>query len=401
VELLSSYIRATVDLTKDYNRISEYVGIDSQKRVYEVSERNTYDRSVLLHTTILVGDDSLESDASPFSLDLSTVAELFEDPTDATQRAVSNAILKSYDIGGNLIGSQYLPVVSSAIGNAMLFSLAMKDNYSAGTSSIYTALQGGTEAYGYFSTDVPYADIYGRIHSVHVALSSVPAEYTGAQNPELFMPNGQGASYTGSADIVMDEDERYLVRKDNRERLSYNIEIEYRSAAEEIVVGSALAYLCGLVNRSYMENATSADTPRLYLFKKQMNELGLTKLTRQILTLPTTTNDDFFVFNKGEKGYFSITKEEIEGRCTSFKLSQKVTPQFEISGYGDMVYGWCIATPVKTETRTVSNEAGGTTTETVYTGGDVLLMSTKQYVFAQGSDVPNIFENCKFVFKND
>jgi hypothetical protein len=148
-----------------------------------------------------------------------------------------------------------------------------------------------------------------------------------------------------------------------------------------------------------MENATSADTPRLYLFRKQMNELGLTKLTRQILTLPTATDDDFFVFKKGEKGYFSITKEEIEGRCTSFKLSQNGTPQFEISG--DMVYGWCIATPVKTETRTVSNEAGGTTTETVYTGGDVLLMSTKTYVYTLGNNTPNIFENCKFVFKND
>lgn len=403
-EILSSYVRTTVELTKDYNRISEYVGIDSQKRVYEVSEKNAYDRSVLLRAFIVVGGKELTSDASPFSLDLDTVALLFGEHV-ATADAVSNCLVQGYDANDGPLNKIYLPVVASAIGNAMLFSFAYKDNYSAGAASVYTELENNT--HGYFSQDIPYGDFFGRIHSVHFSLSSSPAVFSESVNPKFAMPNGSYASHRSKGDLIMDANARYLVRKDNRERLSFNLEIEYRSAASEIVVGSALAYLCGLVNGEYRQNVGA---PRLYVLKNAsvFNDLGISKLTREILTLPEQSDDNFFVYKgitdeddpTATPGDFYIERNTDENnRCTSFSVKMFGNlPVFD--NYGETVYGWIIATPVTETEQTVSDDSGGTYTETVYKGGDVLLMSTKNYTSAQGSNPPDIFENCKFVFKN-
>lgn len=53
-----------------------------------------------------------------------------------------------------------LPVISRAIGNAMVFSFALQDNYSAGTSATYLS-EGAIN--GRFQNDVRYTDYYGRI----------------------------------------------------------------------------------------------------------------------------------------------------------------------------------------------------------------------------------------------
>lgn len=56
VQVMPSYLKCTITLSKDFNRLSEYIGVKSLKYLYEVNERAAYDRSVLLKEYVVVGD---------------------------------------------------------------------------------------------------------------------------------------------------------------------------------------------------------------------------------------------------------------------------------------------------------------------------------------------------------
>jgi hypothetical protein len=55
-EIQWGYIKCTVALSKDFNRISQYVGINSNKRIAEVSERQAYKRDILLKDYVVIGN---------------------------------------------------------------------------------------------------------------------------------------------------------------------------------------------------------------------------------------------------------------------------------------------------------------------------------------------------------
>lgn len=56
VQVMPSYLKCTVTLSKDFNRLSEYIGVKSLKYLYEVNERATYDRTILLKEYIVIGN---------------------------------------------------------------------------------------------------------------------------------------------------------------------------------------------------------------------------------------------------------------------------------------------------------------------------------------------------------
>ena len=49
------YIKTTVALSRGFNRLSQYIGVNSTKRVYEVSEREAYRRSVHIKEFVVLG----------------------------------------------------------------------------------------------------------------------------------------------------------------------------------------------------------------------------------------------------------------------------------------------------------------------------------------------------------
>lgn len=59
VQVMPSYLKCTVTLSKDFNRLSEYIGVKSLKYLYEVNERAAYDRTILLKEYIVVGSARL------------------------------------------------------------------------------------------------------------------------------------------------------------------------------------------------------------------------------------------------------------------------------------------------------------------------------------------------------
>ena len=131
---------------------------------------------------------------------------------------------------------------------------------------------------------------------------------------------------------------RHRVRKDNRETLSYNLELEIKTAAPDIIVGSALASLNGWVN-------DSAEKPWLLLFKNgQISKLD------KLVDLNALTNKEV---------------KEAEWDSTYEALT--------IHGYSG--YKWVICNPVKIVTEKVEDEDGNVVEVSYQTGGEILLAS--------------------------
>ena len=58
-EVMPTYIKCTLGLSKDFNRISQYIGISSNRRYYEVSEREPRSLKILADAGRCPADKSL------------------------------------------------------------------------------------------------------------------------------------------------------------------------------------------------------------------------------------------------------------------------------------------------------------------------------------------------------
>lgn len=360
-------IKCTVGLSKDFNRISEYVGINSQKRMYEVSERQATQRDILIKETLVIGtkpeghsnDERIFRNMAPFYQLFNSQFVLAPENALQYQKVdfrISAAKLTCTNKRGDSAKIALLPVLGRSLGNMITLNFATKDNYSAGDSTV--VINGEDDVKGRWQADTPYTDYYGRawwalvnLYSTFSPINSAVI-YEAYKMPEI-VPNV-------TADNSKAEFTRHRLRKDNRETLSYNVELEIKTDKPDIIIGSALAELCGWVYY--------ADTkPVLYLFDAE--KYLISKFDR----FYTPHDDDINggVFNggniPGSRWYFSTSGElVIKNPSTSGR-------------------GWVICTPKGEVTEDVEDEDGNVETISYQTGGEILLasntpLSTAEYL---------------------
>lgn len=346
------YYKVTVALTKDFNRISQYIGINnSSKRVAEVSEKQAYLRDILIKEKICIGNNNnvplkpavIMGTTIPIMkmFDRGVSSVLFDNPINA-------CIGQGQTKNGNKQNPIMLPVVSSAFGNAMVFSWTYKDNYSAGES-----IQ-ETESDGNWQTDVPYCDYYGRLWWYDFTLNYGTVDGELEQALTCVYQEGElPVSSIGTFRAGQQLDKPYRVRKDSREALNFNYELEFVTDREDINIGSALASCNPLVTKF------DGRIPKVYFFNKVQGEYKL----------------DRFVSNLKELDLTKVAAESeitVDGNTISFTLP--MLGQSSIS-----FDSWVIAYPLVTKsTPTVYADEDGNPVE-IYdqTGGEILISSNK------------------------
>ena len=341
-ELYPFDIKCTVGLSKDFNRISEHVGINSHKRMYEISERQATQRDILVNETLVIGNEASVSDGYIFD-DLTPFAQLFNGALTDEYRI---SLAKYYSFTKNNtkpMSIVALPCISRSLGNTMTFNFAFKDNYSAGNATEY--LVNYQRIKGRWETDVPYGDAYGRIYWGGIWLfgGNISQGLTDGDVHALAygLPDDSAERINrGKAVVTMPW---HRVRKDSRETLSYNLELEIKTAAPDIIVGSALASLNGWVN-------DSAERPVVYLFKDRT----IGKLDR--------------IFTK-QDGDIEVT----DSQYLPFWSDSNNKLRIYNAGYSG--YSWALCNPIKDITETVEDEDGNAVEVTYQTGGEILLAS--------------------------
>ena len=368
VEFLPTYIKCTLGLSKDFNRLSQYIGISSVKRFSEVSQGQAVERNTLWREYIVVGDD-LAADADT-DINLNVMA------------AVRNTFLQSSSFnrpltcvlayGGTWGGTDdlpvvALPVVSSAFGNSIAFSWEYEDNYSAGAVSQYAESGGGTaEVTGYFQNNYQYTDYYGRMYFYNFEIRT-QGEYINDATTQAEigteLPRGN-LSWTGSTYI-----ETYaprVLRKDNREKLQCNFQIDFVSNRKGLIIGSALAAYCPLVR-----GIDSSLAAKLYIFDEPLNKFINHVEGSLDIDFTQATGYDIRVSELNDGGQFTVS---VFSARNAFPAAGKA---------------WAICTQQHNESETVEDEQGHETTQIVQYGGDVLVAQNMD--FAAGDAFPTVY----------
>lgn len=379
-EFLPTYIKCTLGLSKDFNRLSQYIGISSVKRFSEVSQGQALERNILYKEYVVIGDsETADTDSMIGDNLLSAIADTFTQT--GHYKPLTNVMAyggtysipsrqdTDVDIQNQTTDTDYypmpvvnLPVISSAFGNSIAFSWAYEDNYSAGAISQYA--ENGNVA-GCFQNNYQYTDYYGRMYHYNFDLQEAGEAVTNEDEQEeigMRLPGAEGDSVSSGYFSTIGQS-AFILRKDNREKLQVNVQIDFVSNRKDLIIGSALAAYCGAVRGSDASRAA-----RLYVFDEPLNKFinhveGSITVDLESENVPSGAVSRSIVSN----GQFQINSN-------TFPLS--------VSGKSTGK-SWAIVTAQESKDETVEDEEGNPTTQTVQYGGDVLLAANMDITAGQ------------------
>lgn len=237
IENQPDYIKYTVGLSKDFNALAKYIGIKNNIRLYEVSEKQSFERYVVRHDYCVVGEP-IESDFKDMLTDVSKsgIVEQITSPL-TSQKRITAVEAQGVDVDGALLEKINLPVITLGMGNTLWCGFRYADNYSAGNQSIQ-ANDGG--AYYKLNAPVRYTDYFGEIETLKLKLLSTievindkaTAISVGDALPkETLTPSGYALVDTGNYDLI--------VKKDNREQINIAYMLHFVTN-NDIIIGSEL-----------------------------------------------------------------------------------------------------------------------------------------------------------------
>lgn len=378
----------SIGLSKKFNRLSAYVGANSYKRYYEVSERMAQDRKMLYKDYLVITNREggiVSNDCAISNTALTAVANTFyQREQDALINTVTDGrigtiyleadivnLVQSTGYGKNFTPntSVFLPATSSAFGSCMEFTWDFKDNYSAGVSSTY---QTGSETSGYFGAEVTYDDYYGRMYYQQWSLGkqtsigvlqinlekalALPKAFENGMEEVLGLNTVTTGGYTQLY---------HVVDKDSREILSQGHSIEFVTDIKGIIIGSALSRNNPMIGGLLTDNAGNSCYAELYILQNRVNQFS-----NDEIDLSSATLVDSFVENSNPptNSKIKVISNTLSGTKGEFYLrfDGRVSP---IAGKA-----WALVTKrYQGDPQTVENEDGEIETVTPTYGGEVLI----------------------------
>lgn len=264
VEIQPESTKITLGLSQDFNRYSEFIGINTAKRVYEVSERQAYDSNLSYRDYVVIGD-KVGSENTLF--DISRIATTFSQNFET--EPITLAIAQGEDDSENLLAEIALPVQTAAFGNAAVMTFKYEDNYSAGNNVTWREQN---NVQGWFTNGVAYSDVHGNMEYLHLKYyegGTIPA--TKEQQTQIGTSLPNATNITGRGQAYINTGERPLwVKKGSTEILSVTYQIDYVSNRKNIIIGSALAKNCVFVSGSQ-----SGHGAVLYVLPQRLNKFRL------------------------------------------------------------------------------------------------------------------------------
>ena len=359
VEVVQDRSKVTVGLSKNFNRISQYIGVSSYKRIYEVSEVMVQSRETMYKDYVVITDYDKQF-AGKYSNDLVSSYrsdECFLCPNNASMAAIKNTFLQSQNNTYGRIAYAYaqgfrynfdplpavtLPVIASAQGNVMQFTWEYKDNYSAGVKLVSQLVNGATN---YYTQDVQYSDYYGRMYYERFALRPVGEIDNGSRMYDYPQMEDEGA------DILNQAANAYIIRrKDSRETLKHNYAIEFVTDNSSFIVGSALAESCPMVA------GINGNPAKLVLLKNRIN-----KFSKKV-----DLSEDNVLYER------ATVADDFAGSYAKCILCKGVS--IEDTDLLAKVKAWAYVTPVRAGAEIEYAKEDGTTVKTTSSyGGDLLI----------------------------
>lgn len=256
-EIRPTHVICTVGLTKNFNNISAYVGINSNKRMWEVSERQAFERDTVINDYLLITETS-QSDDEGVLIDKTT---LFNDTP-----PVSAVSIRNYNESGGTVGvgNLILPVKRAIMGNTFQLSFQYEDNYNAGQRARYISGNDNNVS-GVWASYVPYNDYYGRFDYTTFIFY---ANYINAGGNVLYA-TPQGVIENGDA---INKEVAIRYQKDNREIPHIIYQLTSVTDVKGLIIGPAFMRSMSVVSGEGGDGVSVIGY--LYGFNEKLNAFG-------------------------------------------------------------------------------------------------------------------------------
>ena len=168
-EIAPAQKTVTLTVAEGFNRLSQFVGVNKEHRIFEISERSYVDRHILYEDFCLVGTEEIAPDSkSMINTKLrDKIAKCFSMSEDRKTNFPPFAFVQGFDSVGSPLKKCFLPCIKYALGNALTFTVSFADNYGAGRK-----VEDSGKKDGFYSieSDVRYTDLFGRVDSMHLVI---------------------------------------------------------------------------------------------------------------------------------------------------------------------------------------------------------------------------------------
>lgn len=265
VEYFPTYTKATINISENYNRLSDYVAISQAIRQYEIDVNNVQERHILYKDWCLLGfvKPSRENiKTNQCSLNPSQRFRLVVLPfasvsteDDRVKAAVSitwsSADISSgvchLDSAAGAIKSCIFPAIALGLGNSLLFAYRYEDNFSAGSRAVYSS--DSTLAKYNEQRYVTYADNYGNAELLSFGFATDGSTnepiFTGRALPENIsdidvmdhLAVWSGGFSSDSTDKLSRMRKKVHLYKDSRETIILEYQLLFGSD-EGIIIGA-------------------------------------------------------------------------------------------------------------------------------------------------------------------
>ncbi len=272
-EFYPGIIVCEISFTKNFQKISEYISVNSRKRPFQIAIDNIQDRHIKYQEFVRFSK-SKKTNKNENEFTKSHITDTFmrnifyplglDRVGDIT--SVSSVRVQTYDVGGGDISDLILPVSSYAQPRGLLFTTKMYNNISAGYYADTSQMQGSD---GYSNRSALYArdgvadsikfnylykyiDVVGTSDYIDVA-TQLP------KNPDL--------PFDFNSNSVLNQDTGIEIIKDNREKIFITTHIHFVNEEQDIIIGNALTY-----NNIAIKESSKYEAPKLYVLDRELED---------------------------------------------------------------------------------------------------------------------------------
>lgn len=304
-------IRITVTLAKNFNQLSQFVGLNSNYRLYDISEKQSVERHIHYAERIIVGKSAYASRYS-YQSNGNTVV----DTHNTILRYFTLMMKRTFDRGAwsadesdyiinkimcafvsfdkfNASDGILMPVVAFPFGNSICFNISFYDNYGAGFQSSNDFENEKNKA---TQRLVPYTDVYGEFSKMSLFMSD--NAWTPSFNEQkdggkaMLYPEGTSLGKYGFTTLEATgnlDDYALKIDKDSREQIDVSYQVHYVSDSDDIIVCPDLATFNPYVSKE--EAILEPDKFYVIWQKQTINALNKDIVTSSSITVQELSAD--------------------------------------------------------------------------------------------------------------
>lgn len=290
MQLDTQYIRATLIMTPNYNKLSEWIGFDSNVRFYEISEKQSVERLMnysercvisnsikwgIANEKPMINEAGIRHIRHTFS---QTIEGFMKRPTAVWLLPLQGETIVDY------LTPICLPLATVGVGNSLAFSFNMADNYSAG----YQAKDLSTpiiieNRYNRLLRNVAYGDAYGQITNFVMSFIAYSGAGTATEQTDFngrsnLLPQTESVPYSIADNVTFEAgklnittgkyDNAIIVNKDSREDINFTFQLHFQTDDSNIIVGTSL-----IQNNLIISPVNPTKAGRLYFLPNTVNML--------------------------------------------------------------------------------------------------------------------------------